>query len=277
MVFPSFWSIFSSVGRPLHAESVWRQLLDFWALIAFKHSLSVHPSGADLYSDPGSLSICCLFGTAYTVSFAPRRGKDFALHSPFDQPAAAFAPRRTFFILRCSLPVLGLFSLPGIRALRRTSPVLHFRLPTCMRHGSGHPAAKRPLSEGVSKSARRRRLRQAHKYEPLRLASTAVLAAEEAERHRLALALAAEAEGARLASLERDLSAQRDRALLREAVADAERARLEARFQQGVESRLELEAAAPSSRTAEADAGVSTAVALARRSAAPLPPWAVDL
>ncbi len=121
-----------------------------------------------------------------------------------------------------------------------------------MRHGSGHPAVHLPRGEGVSKSARRRKLRQARKYAPLQLVSTAVLATEEAERHRLALALAAEAEGARLASLERDLSAQRDRALLREAVADAERARLEASFQRGVESRLELEAAALSSRTAEA-------------------------
>jgi hypothetical protein len=121
-----------------------------------------------------------------------------------------------------------------------------------MRHGSDHPVVQRPRGEGVSKSARRRKLRQARKYEPLQLASTAALAAEEAERHRLALALAAEAEGARLASLERDLSAQKDRALLREAVADAERARLEASFQRGVESRLELEAVALSSRTAEA-------------------------
>lgn len=61
LVFPSFRSIFSSVGSPLHAESVCRQLLDFWALFVFQLSFSVHPSGTDCTLTLGHcLSVACL-------------------------------------------------------------------------------------------------------------------------------------------------------------------------------------------------------------------------
>jgi hypothetical protein len=113
----------------------------------------------------------------------------------------------------------------------------------------GEPVHKPCTSSG----ARRRRAK--------RIAEAARLSAE-LDRSRQALAAEAEVHAAQLAAAERARAARDNTDLIRDAVADAHNARLEARFQQGLESRLDLESAANSQRLADAAARVAREEAL---------------
>ena len=114
--------------------------------------------------------------------------------------------------------------------------------------GRGEPVHK-PPGEGTSLGARRRRAK--------RFGQAAAV-----DRHRQALAAEAEAHAAQLAAAERARAARDNSELLREAVAEANNARLEARYQQGRESRLDLEAEVNSRRLVAASARIAQEEAL---------------
>ncbi len=87
----------------------------------------------------------------------------------------------------------------------------------------------KPPGEGTSVGARRRRAK--------RFGEAAAV-----DRHRQTLAAEAEVHAAQLAAAERARAARENSDLIRDAVVDAHNARLETRFQQGLESRLDFEA-----------------------------------
>jgi hypothetical protein len=114
--------------------------------------------------------------------------------------------------------------------------------------GRGEPVHK-PPGEGTSVHARRRRAK--------RLGEAAAL-----DRHRRNLAAEAELHAAQLVAAERARAALDNSELIRAAVAEAHNARLEARFQQGLESRLALESAANSQLLVVASAHIARKEAL---------------
>jgi hypothetical protein len=116
----------------------------------------------------------------------------------------------------------------------------------------GEPVHK-PPGEGTSLGARRRRAK--------RIAEGARLSAV-LDRSRQALASEAEVHAAQLATAERARAARDNAILIRDAVADAHNARLEARFQQGLEFRLDLDSAANSQRLAVTSARIAREEAL---------------
>ena len=117
----------------------------------------------------------------------------------------------------------------------------------------GEPRAHIPLGPCTSASARRRRTNHL---------ARAARAAAELEQTRQARAAEADVRAAQLAAAERARAARDHTDFLRDAAAAAHLARLEARFQQGQESRLDFESAVISRRLADASARVASEGAL---------------